>query len=40
VAWTAHQGGQIRHTELSTGGTGAGGAAQVAGEAGEREDDD
>jgi uncharacterized membrane protein len=40
VAWTAHQGGQIRHTELSAGASGATGATQDAGEAGERGDDD
>lgn len=39
VAWTAHQGGMIRHTELSGAG-GGGGAAQDAGQSGEEEDDD
>lgn len=38
VAWTAHLGGQIRHTELNAGGAGA--AAQDAGEAREGRDDD
>lgn len=42
VAWTAHLGGQIRHTELTGGAAGGSGGAERGGEAGERggEDDD
>lgn len=39
VAWTAHLGGQIRHTELN-GGRSAAVGAHDAGEAGEQDDDD
>lgn len=38
VAWTAHLGGQIRHTELSAGGSASPGAQGA--ETGERDDDD
>lgn len=40
VAWTAHLGGQIRHTELTSGASGGGGGAEGGGEAGERGGDD
>lgn len=41
VAWTAHQGGQIRHTELTGGAVASsGGATDAGGEAGESHEDD
>ena len=40
VAWTAHLGGQIRHTELTSGAAGGSGGSEGGGEAGERGGDD
>lgn len=40
VAWTAHQGGQIRHTEMTGSAVASGGNATDAGESGEQDDDD
>lgn len=41
VAWTAHLGGQIRHTELTSGAaSGGGGGAEGGAESGEHGDDD